>query len=164
MDFRFFLKNEEATKLFALDLALSLKKGDLVTLQGDLGSGKTTLARALIHALACDSTLDVPSPTFTLVQNYPLPQFEIIHADFYRLSTEEDVDELGLYDVREQSLLLVEWPEKGAHLLGSPTFSIVLQQDGHGRHVTLTPAKHSLKRLKKSPIIRTHNVHGFNVS
>ncbi|WP_375648730.1 tRNA (adenosine(37)-N6)-threonylcarbamoyltransferase complex ATPase subunit type 1 TsaE, partial [Bartonella sp. MU70NMGDW] len=81
MNFSFFLENEEATKLFAQHLTLSLKPGDLVTLQGDLGTGKSTIARTIIQTLANDNTMDVPSPTFTLVQSYQLPQFEIIHAD-----------------------------------------------------------------------------------
>ncbi|MCZ2203491.1 tRNA (adenosine(37)-N6)-threonylcarbamoyltransferase complex ATPase subunit type 1 TsaE [Bartonella sp. A05] len=155
MNFSFFLENEEATKLFAQDLALALKPGDLITLQGDLGAGKSTLARALIHTLANDNTLDVPSPTFTLVQSYQLPRFEVIHADFYRLSTEEEIDELGLDEAREQSILLIEWPEKGADLLGPATFAITLQQEGCGRHITLTSTEHSTERLQRSFAIRT---------
>ncbi|MCZ2327955.1 tRNA (adenosine(37)-N6)-threonylcarbamoyltransferase complex ATPase subunit type 1 TsaE [Bartonella sp. F02] len=155
MNFSFFLENEEATKLFAQDLAFALKRGDLVTLQGDLGAGKSTFARALIHALANDDTLDVPSPTFTLTQTYQLPQFEIIHADFYRLSTEEEIDELGLYEAREQSVLLVEWPEKGENLLGPATFALTLKHENCGRHITLISAEHSIERLQKSFAIRT---------
>ncbi|WP_332059920.1 tRNA (adenosine(37)-N6)-threonylcarbamoyltransferase complex ATPase subunit type 1 TsaE [Bartonella sp. CB74] len=155
MNFSFFLENEEATKLFAQDLALALRLGDLVTLQGDLGTGKSTIARALIRTLANDNTLDVPSPTFTLAQNYQLPQFEIIHADLYRLSMVEEIDELGLHEAREQSILLVEWPEKSAGLLGSVTFALTLQYEGDGRRVTLTSAEHSVERLQRSFAIRT---------
>ncbi|WP_208435520.1 tRNA (adenosine(37)-N6)-threonylcarbamoyltransferase complex ATPase subunit type 1 TsaE [Bartonella phoceensis] len=155
MNFSFFLENEEATKLFAQDLALALKPGDLVTLQGDLGSGKSTIARTIIHTLANDNTLDVPSPTFTLVQSYQLPKFEIIHADLYRLSMAEEIDELGLYEAREKSILLIEWPEKGAYLLGPITFALILQYEEHGRHVTLTSSHHSTERLQRSFAIRT---------
>ncbi|WP_208441286.1 tRNA (adenosine(37)-N6)-threonylcarbamoyltransferase complex ATPase subunit type 1 TsaE [Bartonella raoultii] len=155
MNFRFFLENEEATKLFAQDLALALKPGDLVTLQGDLGAGKSTIARTIIHTLANDTALDVPSPTFTLAQSYQLPQLEIIHADFYRLSMAEEIDELGLYEARESSVLLIEWPEKGADLLGPITFALTLQHEGCGRHVTLTSAANSLERLQRSFAIRT---------
>lgn len=155
MNFSFFLENEEATKLFAQDLALALKPGDLITLQGDLGAGKSTLARALIHTLANDDHLDVPSPTFTLVQSYQLPQYEVIHADLYRLSTEEEIDELGLHEAREQGILLIEWPEKGAHLLGSPTFAIILKHEGCGRRITLTSTEDSTERLQRSFTIRT---------
>lgn len=155
MNFSFFLENEEATKLFAQDLALALKPGDLITLQGNLGAGKSTLARALIRALANDNTLDVPSPTFTLVQNYQLPQFEVIHADFYRLSIVEEIDELGLHEAREQSVLLIEWPEKGADLLGPATFAITLQHENCGRYISVTSAAHSAQRLQRSFAIRS---------
>ncbi|WP_336293744.1 tRNA (adenosine(37)-N6)-threonylcarbamoyltransferase complex ATPase subunit type 1 TsaE [Bartonella sp. CB169] len=149
MNFSFFLENEEATKLFAQNLALALKQGDLVTLQGDLGTGKSTIARTIIRTLSNDNTLDVPSPTFTLAQSYQLSQFEIIHADLYRLSMEEEIDELGLYEAREQSILLVEWPEKGADLLGFVTFAITLQYEDFGRRVNLKSEEHSIEYLQK---------------
>ncbi|ETS13658.1 tRNA (adenosine(37)-N6)-threonylcarbamoyltransferase complex ATPase subunit type 1 TsaE [Bartonella quintana] len=154
MNFSFSLENEKATKLFAQDLALALKPGDLVTLQGDLGTGKSTLARTIIRTLANDTTLDVPSPTFTLAQSYQLPQFEIIHVDLYRLSIAEEIDELGLHEAREQSILLVEWPEKSAELLGPVTFALTFQYEDYGRHVTLTSAEHALERLQRSLAIR----------
>ncbi|WP_455480764.1 tRNA (adenosine(37)-N6)-threonylcarbamoyltransferase complex ATPase subunit type 1 TsaE [Bartonella sp. B12(2025)] len=154
MHFSFFLENEEATRLFAQDLALSLRPGDLVTLQGDLGTGKSTIARTIIHTLANDNTLDVPSPTFTLTQSYQLPQFEIIHADLYRLSMAEEIDELGLYEAREKGILLIEWPEKGADLLGPATFALTLQYEDCGRYVTLTSAQHSTEHLQRSFAIR----------
>ncbi|WP_455466104.1 tRNA (adenosine(37)-N6)-threonylcarbamoyltransferase complex ATPase subunit type 1 TsaE [Bartonella sp. B39] len=155
MHFNFFLENEEATKLFAQDLALALKPSDIVTLQGDLGTGKSTLARTIIRTLANDNTLDVPSPTFTLAQSYQLPQFEIVHADLYRLSMAEEIDELGLHEACEQSVLLIEWPEKGADLLGPVTFAITLQYEDYGRRVTLTSVENSNERLQRSFAIRT---------
>ena len=89
--FDFELPNEQATRRLAMDVAAMLQPGDLVTLSGDLGAGKTTFARALIRKLAGDESLDVPSPSFTLVQHYVLPQFPAIHADLYRVSGPDEL-------------------------------------------------------------------------
>ncbi len=89
------LPNEQATARFAIDVACALEPGDLVTLSGDLGAGKTTFARALIRYLAGDDAIEVPSPTFTLLQTYELPQFPLVHADLYRLSGAAELAELG---------------------------------------------------------------------
>ncbi|HYJ44441.1 MAG TPA: tRNA (adenosine(37)-N6)-threonylcarbamoyltransferase complex ATPase subunit type 1 TsaE, partial [Xanthobacteraceae bacterium] len=80
------LPGEHATQRLAIDIANSLQRGDTVTLSGDLGAGKTTFARALIRYLAGDALVEVPSPTFTLMQSYDLPQFTLVHVDLYRLS------------------------------------------------------------------------------
>jgi len=89
------LPDEEATRRFATDIAGALEPGDLITLSGDLGAGKTTFARALIRHLAGDDTIEVPSPTFTLVQIYELPRFGVVHADLYRLTSAAELAELG---------------------------------------------------------------------
>ena len=101
------LPDEHATRRLAIDIANSLMPGDLVTLSGDLGAGKTAFARALIRYLAGDETTEVPSPTFTLVQQYDLPQFPLIHADLYRLSGPAELAELGFDDVPEGAVVLV---------------------------------------------------------
>ena len=90
------LQNEAATAQLMADLGLLLGKGDVVALTGDLGAGKTSAARALIRSLAGDETLEVPSPSFTLVQPYELPGLTLLHADFYRVSEEDEIAELGL--------------------------------------------------------------------
>jgi tRNA threonylcarbamoyl adenosine modification protein YjeE len=111
------LPDEQATRRLTIDIAHALQPGDLVTLSGDLGAGKTTFARALIRYLAGDDTIEVPSPTFTLMQLYDLPQFPLIHADLYRLSGPAELAELGFDDLPEGTVVLVEWPDRAAGFL-----------------------------------------------
>lgn len=89
-----FLKDEAATIQLGEDLALALKVGDCLALSGDLGAGKSTLARAFLRAVADDDGLEVPSPTFTLVQSYDL-RIPVAHFDLYRLADSSELDELG---------------------------------------------------------------------
>jgi tRNA threonylcarbamoyl adenosine modification protein YjeE len=77
-------------------LTVCLRSGDTIALRGELGAGKTTFARALIRALANDPDLEVPSPTFTLVQAYEASRFSVAHLDFYRLQSPDEVTELGM--------------------------------------------------------------------
>ena len=111
------LPNEQATVRFAIDVACALEPGDLVTLSGDLGAGKTTFARALIRYLAADDTIEVPSPTFTLLQTYELPRFPLVHADLYRLSGTAELAELGFDDLPENAVVLMEWADRAAGFL-----------------------------------------------
>jgi len=111
------LPNEQAMSRFAIDVACALESGDLVTLSGDLGAGKTTFARALIRYLAGDDTIEVPSPTFTLLQTYELPRFPLVHADLYRLSGAAEMSELGFDDLPENAVVLMEWADRAAGFL-----------------------------------------------
>src|ERR1700742_4630903 len=111
------LANEQATRRLAVDIASVLKPGDLVTLSGDLGAGKTAFARALIRHLASDETLDVPSPTFTLVQTYALPRFTVVHADLFRVTHAGELAELGVDEAAENAVVLLEWPDRAAEVL-----------------------------------------------
>src|SRR4051812_16500232 len=95
---RIFLSDDAATAAFGARLATELAPGSLVLLAGDLGAGKTALARAMIRALVGDATLDVPSPTFALVQPYEAHGRPLLHADLYRLREAREIDELGLFD------------------------------------------------------------------
>jgi tRNA threonylcarbamoyl adenosine modification protein YjeE len=111
------LPDEEAMRRLMLDVAIALQPGDLITLSGDLGAGKTTFARALIRHLAGDEEIEVPSPTFTLIQTYELPRFPVVHADLYRLSGSGELAELGFDDLPENAVVLLEWPDRAAGFL-----------------------------------------------
>jgi tRNA threonylcarbamoyladenosine biosynthesis protein TsaE len=104
--------SEEETARFAASLAPQLRQGDTLLLHGNLGTGKTVFARALIRALTGDNTLEVPSPTFTLVQTYDTPLGALWHFDLYRLEKGEEIYELGWEDALSGGLILVEWPER----------------------------------------------------
>ncbi|MCS0502259.1 tRNA (adenosine(37)-N6)-threonylcarbamoyltransferase complex ATPase subunit type 1 TsaE [Ancylobacter mangrovi] len=114
------LPDEKATGRLAMDLAAMLQPGDLVLLSGDLGAGKSTLARALLRELAEDPELEVPSPTFTLMQGYDLPRHRVVHADFYRLGDALELDELGWDEQTDGAIALVEWPERAGAALRVP--------------------------------------------
>jgi hypothetical protein len=120
------LANEAATLRFAADLAFSVAPGDLITLSGDLGAGKTTLIRALIRKIADDPALDVPSPTFTLLQVYDLPRGTVVHADLYRLGGPEDLEELGWEEAADGAIVCVEWPERAGAALDVDRLDIAL--------------------------------------
>jgi len=120
------LPDEHATARLAVDIANSLEPGDLVTLSGDLGAGKTTFARAMIRHLAKDPAIEVPSPTFTLMQVYDLPQFPLVHADLFRLSGSAELAELGFDDLPEGAVVLVEWPDRAAGFLPADRIEVAL--------------------------------------
>jgi hypothetical protein len=122
--FSIVLPNEQATRRLAADVASLLKPGDLVTLSGDLGAGKTAFARALIRHLAGDEALDVPSPTFTLVQTYTLPRFTVVHADLYRVMHSGELAELGVDEAAENAVVLLEWPDRAAEVLPTDRLDI----------------------------------------
>jgi len=104
------LADPAATAALAARLAAVLRAGDVVALSGDLGAGKSTLARGLIQALGWDG--DVPSPTFSLVQPYdpPAVRVPVWHCDLYRLTAPEEAEALGLFET--DAALLIEWPER----------------------------------------------------
>ncbi len=143
------LPDEAAMMLFAEDLAAALRPGDVVALSGDLGAGKTTLARAAIRWLADDTELEVPSPTFTLVQDYRA-RIPVRHFDLYRLGGPEELRELGLEDDRE-AIVLVEWPERAGPELGA-TLWVRIEHEGNGRRVAASGE--AAARLERSLAIR----------
>jgi len=122
------IADEAGTRLLANDIAMVLKTGDTVCLSGDLGAGKSTFTRALLRAFAGDPELEVPSPTFTLVQTYAFERFELSHFDLYRLEEPEELEELGLEDLLETGAALIEWPEKAEELLPEGALWIQITQ------------------------------------
>ena len=108
-----------------------LTKGDVLAITGELGAGKTTLARGIIQAEKGD--IEVPSPTYTLVQIYDMKNFELWHCDMYRLETPKDAYELGLFDAFEDAVCVIEWPEKLGSLLPKKIYKIDLKFNNKGR-------------------------------
>jgi len=136
------LPNEEAMHRLVQDIAIAVEPGDLITLSGDLGAGKTTFARALIRRLAGDPAIEVPSPTFTIMQTYELPRFPVVHADLYRLSGADELAELGFEDLPSGALTLLEWPDRAAGFLPPDRLDIALtlapELGLEHRHVRIT--------------------------
>jgi N-acetylmuramate 1-kinase len=120
------LVNETATAHLMADLALLIGPGDVITLSGDLGAGKTAAARAMIRYLADDDALEVPSPTFTLAQTYDLPPFPLVHADLYRVNDPAELEEIGLSPLPEGTVALIEWPERAPAALPQDRTDIAL--------------------------------------
>src|SRR6201995_5995793 len=120
------LANETATANLMADLALLIGPGDVVTLTGDLGAGKTAAARAMIRYLAADDTVEVPSPTFTLAQTYELPSFPLVHADLYRVNDPIELEEIGLSPLPDGTTALIEWPERAPGALPPDRIDIAL--------------------------------------
>jgi tRNA threonylcarbamoyl adenosine modification protein YjeE len=131
--------DEAGTVRLAELIALKIRVGDAVALVGDLGAGKTTLARALIGALLGETAPEVPSPTFALQQTYPTSRLTVSHFDLYRLASADEARELGLEEALETGAAIVEWPERAASLLPDDRIEVVLAEtaDPDRRRVTV---------------------------
>ncbi|MBV9330562.1 MAG: tRNA (adenosine(37)-N6)-threonylcarbamoyltransferase complex ATPase subunit type 1 TsaE [Alphaproteobacteria bacterium] len=125
-----------ATGRLGQSIAATLRRGSIVALAGELGAGKTTLARAILRALGVEEA--VPSPTFTLVQLYDTPAFPVFHYDFYRIENAREIEELGLRDAVAEGALLIEWPERAGNLLTGDRLNIVLEAANGGRRALLS--------------------------
>jgi tRNA threonylcarbamoyl adenosine modification protein YjeE len=152
------LPDELATRRLAVDVANALKPGDVVTLSGDLGAGKTTFARALIRYLAEDETTEVPSPTFTLMQVYDLPRFQVVHVDLYRTNGLEELRELGFDDLPADAVVLIEWPDRAGDQLPAERLDIALtlapKLKIEFRHVRVTGLGGFAPRVERMAAIR----------
>ena len=113
---------------------------------GDLGMGKSTFARALIRALMDAPELEVPSPTFTLVQLYEAAP-PLYHFDLYRLSDPDELIELGFDEALEDGISLIEWPERGGDMLPKNALTFVFNEEGEGRRVRLDGPEARLAEL-----------------
>ena len=133
------IANEAELLALGASLIPQLSAGQTVCLIGGLGAGKTTLVRGMIQSVLGD--IDVPSPTYTLVQTYEMPEFELWHCDMYRLDRPEDGYELGLIDAFEEAVCLIEWPDKLGELIPDDAMRIEIAFDGEGRKVTLAGFK-----------------------
>lgn len=145
--------SEDDYAALAMAIAPELKPGDCIALEGDLGAGKTSFARALIRIMSHNPEEDVPSPTFTLVQQYKLPNppgTMVWHFDLYRLDNPEDVIELDIDDALETGISVIEWPDKMGSYLPSDALHITFHHlpDGMGRRLSFQGAGTWLNRLK----------------
>ncbi|WP_306118441.1 MULTISPECIES: tRNA (adenosine(37)-N6)-threonylcarbamoyltransferase complex ATPase subunit type 1 TsaE [unclassified Roseitalea] len=145
---------------FARDLARAARPGDCIALSGDLGAGKSTFARAFIRAVANDpqGRLDVPSPTFTLVQTYATRP-PVSHFDLYRIGDPDEIGELGLHEALEGGIVLVEWPERAADRLPAATVTIgfadaTTDSGAQARLLTIDADAPFFDRLDRSLAIR----------
>lgn len=141
-----FAADDAATGAIGGLIAPLLKPGDLVLLDGDLGSGKTALARAVIRSLAGNPKLEVPSPTFLLVLPYETGTQSVLHADLYRLAGASELEELGLFD-DPQAIVLVEWPDRAPDL--APRADLIVHlavaKGGDGRNMSLSTPNSAMR-------------------
>lgn len=148
-EFSFVAADEAATLRCAAWLAALAQPGWLVVLEGDLGAGKTAFARGFIQA-KCGHKTDVPSPSFTLVQPYETAVPPIYHADFYRLSAAQEIDELGIVDALDTHCCLVEWAERAEGLLPLADVRVTLSHmadDDMARHIAIEATPDMLAAL-----------------
>ena len=120
------LSSELESKIFAHNLAKTLKKGDIITFTGDLGCGKTFLCREIIQYF-CGTNINVVSPTFNLLQTYQAPNFTIYHFDLYRLKSQNELYELGIEDAFQNDICLIEWPQIIEAILPKPIIRLDLE-------------------------------------
>jgi tRNA threonylcarbamoyladenosine biosynthesis protein TsaE len=141
------VQSEADTAALGREIANQLAAGDTVTLSGPLGSGKTVLARGVVRKFL--SREEVPSPTFTLVQTYETQNFTIAHVDLYRVKAESELRELGLDEVLERGVLLIEWPDRMGSQLPADRLDLMFEAaDGETRLLKLVGRGSWASRVK----------------
>lgn len=135
------LQSQADTEALGARIAAMLSAGDIVALEGDLGAGKTTLARAILLALGLRET--VPSPSFTLVQHYETPRLSVSHYDLYRIENPAELDELGLDEALSEGAALIEWPERAGDRLPADALHVQLIIAGENTRAALVSGPQS---------------------
>jgi tRNA threonylcarbamoyladenosine biosynthesis protein TsaE len=138
----FRLADEAATRRFARTLAARLSPGDSLLIEGGLGAGKTTLVRAAVRAL-CGEAVEVPSPSYTLVQTYEGKTGPVWHFDLYRLSSPAELEELNLREALSEAITFIEWPDRLGRFRPRRALTIELRPDPEAepvRHARLSAA------------------------
>lgn len=141
------LPDEDSARVFGARLGLCLQPGDTVLLSGPVGAGKSHIARAAIRARA-GAEIDVPSPTFTLVQTYDMPGADVWHADLYRLTDPSEVEELGLTEAMGTAVVLIEWPDRLGRALPQGAIRLDLRAEGEGRRLHLSAPERLIACLR----------------
>ena len=142
--FSSFLPDEAATLAFGVTLSASLQPGLFIAISGELGSGKTTLARGLLRGLGYEGK--VKSPTYTLVEHYKLSRLNLYHFDFYRFKDAQELVEAGLRDHFDgRNVCVAEWPERALGLLPIADLSISLAEERNGRRIRVVALTESGK-------------------
>jgi tRNA threonylcarbamoyladenosine biosynthesis protein TsaE len=141
-----FLPDQTATEALAQHLAPYALPGDVLLLSGEIGAGKSCFARAFIRS-RLGQMVDVPSPTYTLVQTYELDDISICHADLYRLSHPDELHELGLLDA-PQAICLIEWPERGGAMWPKAALHLTFTPENEGRNLRATGHPRLLAALR----------------
>ncbi len=150
------LPDETATAALGAELSLVARRGDVVLLDGDLGAGKTTLARGFIRAVhPDDASIEVPSPSFPILQTYEDGRLPVAHLDLYRVRAAGDLHELGIDDLRDRHVLLVEWPALLSPTLPADRLTVRLVHDGGGRRAELVGEGNWASRLRRLESART---------
>lgn len=130
------IRDDKEMRAFGARLLSACESGGIIALQGNLGTGKTTLVRGALESL--EVTSGVRSPTYTLIEFYPFESLSIAHFDLYRLAEPEELEYLGFRDyLNDQTLCLIEWPERAAGILDDVGLTITLDYDPEGRRLKL---------------------------